>query len=366
MPTPMPAAKRPPKVQRWIDLVAALLRYHYPVGFDTLCEEVPAYRDPAKKRDAVLRMFERDKDELRALGVPIESVLNDDGVPDRYRLRARDFYLPYLSVVDDATPRRRTAGYSYRALPILAFLPDELELIVRAGQRVQQLGDPLLAHHAATALRKLAHDVAVAAGPSSELIAAEPPHDAALLATLDDAIRRRKRVTMAYHSIGRNHTGARTVEPLGLIFISSAWYLIANDPDADAVKQFRVRRITSATVHSARPQSPDFTAPAGFSLAPYATSRHPWELGDQDAVDAEVRFTGSSGAAEEARQLGQPVAAHPTHRRFRVRRPEAFARWLLALGGEAEPVAPAAVVTAWRTLAAQTAAHYAEDGMAPL
>jgi hypothetical protein len=34
---------KPPKLQRWIDLLAALLRHHFPVSFEQLVREVPAY-----------------------------------------------------------------------------------------------------------------------------------------------------------------------------------------------------------------------------------------------------------------------------------------------------------------------------------
>jgi predicted DNA-binding transcriptional regulator YafY len=46
-------------------------------------------------------MFERDKDELRSLGVPIESVETKDGGPGLYQLKRESFYLPYLSLIDE-------------------------------------------------------------------------------------------------------------------------------------------------------------------------------------------------------------------------------------------------------------------------
>src|SRR5438477_5875 len=61
------SAKRPAdaKLQRWIDLVAALLTHHYGATFDQLECEVPAYGTAARKgpRASIMRTFERDKDE---------------------------------------------------------------------------------------------------------------------------------------------------------------------------------------------------------------------------------------------------------------------------------------------------------------
>jgi proteasome accessory factor B len=360
-------ARRTPKVQRWMDLIAALLRYHYPVPFDTLADEVPAYRRTSQSPAARERMFARDKDELRALGVPIESVANEDGVPDRYRLRARDFYLPYLSLVDEpapsrrpVTPPRRPSGYGYQGLPVLAFLPDELALVVRAGQRAQQLGDPLLARDASAALRKLAHDLVIDTAPSGEHIAVptiDPVHQ---LDLLDDAVRQRKRITFRYHSIGRDVVSARSVQPFGLVFLASAWYLVGRDEGDDRIKQFRLQRMQQVDVNAARPQSPDFTVPDSFVLSRYAEANHPWELGDSDLVDALVRFEHPRGATHDAMAMGSPVDDRPDMRRYPVRRLDAFARWLLSHGGDAVPEAPPQLVQAYGVLLQRTKAIYAE------
>ncbi|HVZ49980.1 MAG TPA: WYL domain-containing protein [Gemmatimonadaceae bacterium] len=346
-----------------MDLVAALLRFHYPVGFDVLEREVPAYGARGKSRDAQLRMFERDKDELRALGVPIESVENDDGVADRYLLRARDFYLPYLALVEGDQPAapRRQKGYGYQALRSLAFLPDELNLVVHAGKRVQALGDPVLAAEARSALRKLAFDISVADGDDTELLAANvAEHEPEVLDVLDTAVRARKRVTFRYHSMGSDETSDREVEPFGLVFVSGAWYLVGRDTAAGALRQFRVRRMSNARANAARPQHPDFTVPPDFALSAYSESRHAWELGDADALDAVVAFTRVDGVVQAAMDLGQPVPGAPRKRRYRVRRVDAFARWLLSLAGHARPQGPREVVDAWRDVAARTAALYAD------
>ena len=68
----------PTKLQRWLDVVSALASRHFPVSTVDLWREVPSYArgvDGAEQdKQAVRRMFERDKDELKALGIPIETV----------------------------------------------------------------------------------------------------------------------------------------------------------------------------------------------------------------------------------------------------------------------------------------------------
>ncbi|NBW66226.1 WYL domain-containing protein, partial [bacterium] len=356
-----PTAARPPKVQRWIDVIAALLRFHYPITFEQLAADVPGYLDASKSDEARMRMFERDKDELRTLGVPIESVADEQGALNRYRLKSRNFYLPYLTVQQPGAPPVRTktrSGMGYQSLPTLAFEPDELAMIARAAERVQQLRHPVLAGHVATAMRKLAFDVGPMDGGVCEIIL--PPTDrpdAAVLETLDHALRRRKRVEFEYWSMERNARARRVVEPWGLVFKSGHWYLLARDAETDAdatnnaittaktVKHFRVSRVKDPVINAKNAQSADYTVPADFDLWSHTASPQAWELGDGDATQVRVRFDRTDRhAAVAASQLGASDAAGPDYRVFTVRRRAAFARWLLSFAGAARPVEPADVV----------------------
>src|SRR5690606_19080358 len=135
-----------------------------------------------------MRMFERDKDDLRALGVPIESVLDDEGNLSRYRLASKQFYLPYLHLASEKpTAVRRPRGPGYQGLPVLAFEPEELDAVARAARRVAALGDPALAHEARVAMRKLGHDLPIAATTAStEHVALDHPPASAILDELND------------------------------------------------------------------------------------------------------------------------------------------------------------------------------------
>ena len=96
------------RTQRWLDLITFLVQRRFPVAIDDIMAAVPAYAPKweggdEKDRAAVRRMFERDKDELRDLGVPIQTVpyTMDYGAEqaEGYRLSARDFFLPYLKIL---------------------------------------------------------------------------------------------------------------------------------------------------------------------------------------------------------------------------------------------------------------------------
>ena len=356
---------KPPKLQRWIDLLAALLRRSFPVTFDQLIAEVPAYAAPDQNEESRRRTFERDKDELRRFGVPIETVDLDEDAKG-YRLRVRDFYLPYLTLraegVEASRPRV-VDRFGYQSLPFLSFEPEELAAVVDAGARVRQLGDPLLAEHAESALRKLACDLPVdASGREDEgqPAVARPRAGASaeLLATLGGALEARKRVSFRYHAMGSGASGAREVEPVGLFYLNQHWYLAARASGETLVKNYRLNRMGDVQVNKAKPGTRDYEIPADFRLRDHARSRHAWELGAGDAVDAVVAFVAPTGAAAAARRLGEEIAGHPDRRRFTVRRVDAFARWLLAFGGDVVPVTPDALVESYQALVRETLAHH--------
>jgi proteasome accessory factor B len=361
-----------PKLQRWLDLLAALLRHRYPVTFTQLIQEVPAYAGPGQNEESRRRTFERDKEELRRFGVPIETVENAEGEPVGYRLRVKDFYLPYLTLrTAGSSPRagrpKVSDRFGYQSLPLLSFEPEELAAVVDAVARVRQLGDPLLAEHAESAVRKLACDLPVdAAGREHDggdrQPRVVPPRSGAaadLLATLGAALEARKRVTFTYHTMSSDSTARRDVEPFALFFLNQHWYLAARTPGETPVKNYRLNRMEAIETNKAKPGTRDYEIPAGFHLREHARSRHAWELGAGDAVEAVVAYHAPLGAAAAALRLGEEVPGHPARRRFRVRRLDVFARWLLSFSGTVVPVSPRQLVADHRGLVRETLDHHA-------
>lgn len=359
-----------PKLHRWIDLIAALLGHRFGISLDELARAVPAYAR-AKSLPALRRMFERDKDELRKLGVPIERLTRDGDEDARYTIRPTDFYLPYLVLNAPrtkgpaTTPRRPGSADGYKALPTLAFDPDELAAVVDAVQRAHQLGDPELAADAESALRKLAFDLPVAGATlprDTVYLLPRARASAGALADLGDALTRRKRTTFSYHAMSTGRSDRRSVEPYGLFFIGGHWYLVGHDLDRRALRNFRVNRIREIAVNPKNPGTPDYEIPADFDLRTHARSRQPWELGEGDVVTAIVEFLGDTGAVRASRALGGPVEGHERRRAFSVRRVDTFARWLLALGGDAWPLEPPELVREFQAQLADTLALYERRG----
>jgi predicted DNA-binding transcriptional regulator YafY len=353
-----------PKIQRWIDLLAALLSRRLPATFEELIRDVPAYAAGGQSPETRRRMFERDKDELRANGIPIETVdPPDEGDAQGYQLRTRDFYLPYLALRAEGRTKapRKSDRYGYRSLPTLTFEAEELAAIAEAAARLRDLGDPLMAEHAESAMRKLACDLPLdaAAAPSARMAHPRSRPAPEVFATAGEALRDRKRLTFTYHTMGSDAVGERTVEPFGLFFLSQHWYLAARTPGEETVKNYRLSRVTGARPNPRQPGTPDYEIPSGFDLQQHARSREAWELGSGDAVVATIALRSPSGAAVAAHRLGEAVDGDDALRRFRVRRVDTFARWLLSFAGDLEPVSPAQVVEEYKGLVRETLAHHA-------
>jgi proteasome accessory factor C len=350
------------KLQRWTDLLVALLRHGLGATFTELSRDVPGYElgDQPSERDkaTVKRMFERDKAELIAFGVPIETVEHGDEI-EKYRLRSSNFYLPYLSVAGGAKRPNRVDKDGYHSVQQLAFEPDELAAIASAAARAEKLGDPLLAESARSAARKLAFDLPhIGAGSHDEVLVHAERLDRSLVAELDFALLGRKRLSFTYRSFSTDSTTTRTVEPLGIFFLNSHWYVAAREEEGSPVKNFRVSRMRDVKANRASPQTPDFAAPPTFNLRDHTRSRLAWELGDADANEAVVEFESSHGSVVPWLQLGAQVPGHAKRRAFRVRQLERFARWILSFGGAAKAISPPALEESVRRMARETLARY--------
>lgn len=348
------------KIQRWVDLLAALLRRRYPATFEELAQDVPGYQDPGQQPEARRRMFERDKDELRRFGVPIVTHQSEEHEAG-YQLRARDFYLPYLHLLEEGRPRpleTPTDRDGYRALPILAFEPDELAAISELAERLPALGVPSILEDARAALRKLGAVPIPSGGDPVPARTVGVTFD-----LLNDALERRKTVSFTYRSLNSDRHGTRQAHPYGLFFLGHHWYLAAVEAGDTVVKNFRLSRMEDVALNTRQPGTPDYAIPEGFQLREHARSRQAWELGSADAFEAEVEVVRANGATQAVLRVGEPVPGHEHRRRFQVRRGDTFARWVLGFAGAVRPLAPPALVARCQELARETLARY-EGGAA--
>ncbi|MFN8654641.1 MAG: WYL domain-containing protein [Gemmatimonadales bacterium] len=343
------AERRVSKTERWLNLLAYLADRRYPVSRDSILTDVEDYRrgwltndDTAK--ESVRRKFERDTRELRELGIVIQpqrqkvQADHTEGEVEAYLLRPRDLYLPYLDL--STGPARAHEPYS---LPRLRLKPEELSTLRRAAERVLALGSTSLSSSAASALRKLSFDLPGVAPGEGEAVLARPVGAAfeQVFAVLREGVERRRAIRCRYYTIGRDEERERVIEPYGLMFSWATWYCIARARDREAVRVFRIDRMRTAELLD--DPGAAFTVPADFSVQQYL-DRAPWELSDSPPVTVRVRFGFPQSRWIMAEGLGTVVEATDESAgavlEFGVRTLDAFIRWLLPFGVQAEVLSP--------------------------
>lgn len=358
-----PMSSQPTKLQRWLDVVAHLARHHFPLSVEELWDAVPAYRPglegDERRKQTVRRMFERDKDELRALGIPIDTVSYSINYGHEevvgYRLAKKDFHLPYLRLVrevrgDGAADEKAAGAHEPRASAShFTLTTDEAGAALEGLSELARLPTFPFRSAARSAFRKLAFDLDPELVGEAPVVYAQDPEAAAtqgLLPLLAAAVRSRRAVRFRYRGITRDTDEERHVHPYGLLFQHGRWYLVGRDVEKDARRMFRVGRMSE--LHEAparRGGTPDYDVPDDFALAEYG-GRSAWELGGDEgepATGAVVRFAFPRSLWAERNGHGTLLEEAPDGaqlRRFEVRRREPFLRWVLSLAGEAWVTAP--------------------------
>ncbi|GAA5163040.1 helix-turn-helix transcriptional regulator [Ornithinimicrobium tianjinense] len=272
---PSPAAA---KTERLLNLVIALLATRQPLSKARIREAVPDYR--SGNDEAFERMFERDKDELRALGIPLRTEPVDPFFDDElgYRIDEREYALPQIDLA-----------------------PDEVAVVGLAARAWSQAS---LAGPAAQALRKLdaaglVRDEASVAGIEPLLHTREPAFE-----PVRDAVLSRTPISFDYRGAGGAGLTTRRLEPWGLTSWHGRWYVTGHDLDREAPRVFRLDRMVGLPRTSGRRGG--FTVPADHD--PTAMIRRTY--GDDAETTTTVRLLVREGAASSLRRRATP-ADHP-------------------------------------------------------
>ncbi|MGL4255462.1 helix-turn-helix transcriptional regulator [Microbacterium sp.] len=242
----MPAnapAKNPPE-ERLVNLVVALMATDQGLTKDTILSSVSGYREQTvagASKDALEKMFERDKESLRGLGVPIETI-GDWADPDdlreaRYRVPSAEYELP-----ED-----------------IEFTPAELALLNLAGG---VWSESSMSDDARSGLRKIR-----ALGiPVDEPIIGYSPrislHDPSF-PLLQQAIEQSRVVTFPYLKPGEEAPRTRRVQPLALVEYEARWHVFGIDLGVGADRTFLLSRIVGPVVQTREGFDPALREGAG-------------------------------------------------------------------------------------------------------
>jgi proteasome accessory factor B len=223
------------KTERLLGLVVCLLSTRRYLTADQIRSAVPGYPEPD---DLFKRMFERDKEDLRELGVPLETGYNHPFDDDPgYRIRRQAYELPELRLEADEAA--------------------VLGLAARVWSRAQLEGA------AAGALLKLrAAAASTDAGEARTDIEPRLRTSEPAFGPLWEAVRDRRPVTFSHRAAGRSEPQRRELEPWGVVNRHGHWYVAGWDRGREAIRVFRLDRICGPV---------KFCGPAGSVTVPAGT-----------------------------------------------------------------------------------------------
>jgi proteasome accessory factor B len=289
-------------VERVLNLLAFLLTAQRPVTAEEIRHTVAGYDQEGD--EAFRRTFERDKDLLRELGVPLQLRFTDAWEVEKgYVVPPQEYALEDPGLTD-----------AERAALWLA-----TQLVRLGGQSPGR-----------AAVLKLG---GAGAGSAGEPLAAELGDTLDDLPLLFEAVVERRYIEFTY----RNRR--RRLSPLGLAHRRGHWYLAGVPAGESEVRSFRVDRIVDLEMAGAEGS---FVAPVGFRVADVLPDA-PWEAGEEELTvvvrfDPEVAWWARRQltSAAEVEDLGDEGLTA----RFPVANVEAFLGWMIGFEDAAEVLAP--------------------------
>ena len=265
-----------PKHERLLNLVSFLLKARRPVRPNEIREKVDGYRDATASPASVERRFERDKAELRELGVPL-LYLEEDVADGPGYVIPRDAYF----------------------LPRIELTPAEAAILSAAGRFAIQGAAGPVSDALRSAVRKLQFDSPIPGGirgtvEESFLFHRRKPEgkrsEQTILSELTSAVLARRAVRFTYYAITQDKVSKRVVEPYGIGFADGHWYLAGYDRDREDIRVFRVERIRKE-VKRVHPDAtrPEFEVPEDFKIEDHV-GVPPWAFGKSKRVKVRMRF----------------------------------------------------------------------------
>jgi proteasome accessory factor B len=300
------------RTERLVNLVICLLATRRFLTAAQIAATVPGYAhdsDDPREHEAFQRKFERDKAELRALGVPLETGTDS---------------------VFDSEPGYRIARREY-ALPEIPLEPDEAAVVGIAARLWQHAGLAAAASSGLTKLRASGIDM----DPHATLGVQPVVTVDAAFGPLVAAARARREVTFDYRVPERDEASTRRLQPWGVVCWRGRWYVVGHDLDRDAVRCFRLSRIIGAV--RARGGHDAFPPPPEVDLISYVARS--WGPPDPHGrATVLIRPGRADGLRRRAERL-EPgphgdVAVLPYHC------PDGLAAWLVSFGADVRVLEP--------------------------
>ena len=208
-----------------MNLVIALLSTRNFITAERIRETVYGYSE-SPSDEAFSRMFERDKNELRDLGIPLETGRVSQFDPtEGYRINRDAYALPAVELTADEAA----------AVAVATQLWESPELITATQSALLKLRAAGIEIDAVDSVFSITSTAALPSMRGSEEV----------LGILLSAIDSGRAVQFPHRPSRSEPYMTRTVEPWGVVTDRGRWYLVGLDRDRDATRTFRLSRIGS-------------------------------------------------------------------------------------------------------------------------
>jgi proteasome accessory factor B len=302
------------RAERLVNLVLCLLSTRQYLTAERIRAIVPGYADAATD-EAFFRMFERDKTELRDLGVPLETGRSTafDTV-DGYRIARRDYELGDIDLEPDEAAAVALAARLWDSPQFTGAAHGALIKLRAAGVDVDQ-------------------DVHVPVEP--KVRTSEPAFPPLLAAVKEGRV-----VEFDYRKTASVDVQRRTVEPWGVVAWRGRWYVVGQDRDRDAPRCFRLSRIVGDVRAVGKPGA--VRPPEQVDLLSFVALNQP--APDETATRARlwVAKDRGQGLRRRARVVGeQEFDGEPGDvLEVQLRYPDSAATWIAGFGADVVVLEP--------------------------
>jgi proteasome accessory factor B len=301
------------RTERLVNLVICLLATRRYLTAAQIAATVAGYQhdpDDPRAHEAFQRKFERDKAELRALGVPLETGTDS---------------------IFDTEPGYRIARREY-ALPDIRLAPDEAAVVGLAARLWQHAGMAAAASSGLTKLRAAGVELDPHATLGIEPMVTVDPAFGPLAA----AARERRAVRFDYRVPERDAPSTRRLQPWGVVCWRSRWYVVGHDLDRADTRCFRLSRLVGP-VTTVGPAGA-FRPPPEVDLISHVAAHGSGPVERSGRATVLVR----PGHADGVRRWAERVAATPEGdvAVLAYHCAEEFAHWLAGYGAHVRVLDP--------------------------
>ena len=225
------------KAERLLNLVIALVnspRYRSALW---IRDKVAGYAD-APNDEAFFRTFERDKQELRELGIPVQTPSNGE---DGYRIPPMDFALPVMTFTAAEAAALALAGRLWETTALATAGSGALRKIRDAAAGDITVGSPGVAVPVggASVHGPEVPEIAAATLLQPRVRTGDPAFE-----PLYAAVRARRAVSFEYRKDPGGGGEVRQLQPWGLVSFRGRWYVVGYDVKRAERRTFRLSRIS--------------------------------------------------------------------------------------------------------------------------